>query len=271
MIPKKQDRLAYELAKGYLLDPEKYDSRVTSDLLDKYLKPGPSPKSLPDIYEHMLESAQNRNMVSGVIKGGIGEISNLRPVLCEFEPARILECYTNPDKLLDAFVEKLSPKGKIRRVPNGIWPNFCQTALQCAAVLKTFQSAESFYQWANEFECDPRARPALPLIIASRVKGLGFALACDFIKELRFENYGKPDVQLIDIFAGLGLSDDKNPYGVFCDIVRVAKHAGRNVTPFAVDKVFWLIGSGNFYEDHFQVESHKQQFIEYAKGKLREA
>lgn len=92
-----------------------------------------------------------------------------------------------------------------------------------------------------------------------------------YIKELGFKNYAKPDVQVIDIFEGLGLSDDKDTYKVFCDIVRVAKHAGRKVTPYEVDKVFWLIGSGKFYKHDFTVKSHKQQFIKYARRELREA
>jgi hypothetical protein len=268
MDQKQQDKLGFKLAKEYL---EKTDSRVTPGLLEKYLRPEPRPKSLPDIYEHMLESAQNANMVSGVIKGGIGEISNLRPVLRGFDPALASESYTSPEGLLDAIVEELKPNGKIRRAPGSIWPKFCRTALQGAYFLGKFQSAESFYAWADDFDCDPRARPALPLIIASRVKGLGFALACDFIKELGFPNYAKPDVQLIGIFRGLGLSKDGDPYSVFCDIVRVANHAGRSVTPYAVDKVFWLIGSGNFYRDHFKIGSHKQQFVAYAGRELHQA
>jgi hypothetical protein len=270
---KERDKRTFELAREYLLDPKMCDicGRVTLDVLDKYLRPEEPPKRLPGIYEHMLESAQNANMVSGVIKGGIEKISNLRPVLCKFEPRRISERYTSAEELLDEIVEKLKPKGKIRRASNSIWPKFCRTALEAAVFLAKFQSAESFYEWAHEFDCDPRARAALPLIIASRVKGLGFALACDFIKELGFENYGKPDVQLINIFVGLGLSDDKDPYKVFCDIARVAKHAGRKATPYAVDKVFWLIGSGKFYKDNFQVKRGKEQFIKFARSKLREA
>ncbi len=265
------DKLAFELAREYLLNEiDKKDRRVTPALLQKYLQPKPRPNSLPQIYEHLLESAQNRNMVSGVIKGGIGEISNLKPVLCGFEPVAISKSYTSHEHLLDAIVQTLHPKGKIRTVARGIWPNFCRTALQAAEFLKRFESPESFYKWADDFDCDPWARAALPLIIASQVKGLGFALACDFIKELGFPNYSKPDVQLTDIFFALGLTKSKNdPHQLFFDIARVSKHVGRKITPYTVDKIFWLIGSGKFYMDGFAVEgNHKQGFIQYAKKRL---
>ena len=260
---RQRDKLAFKLAKEYLVE-QMGDRRVTPELLKKYLRPEPRPKSLPEIYERILKSGQNANMVSGVIQGGIKEISNLAPILCGFDPAATLESYSSPKGLLEIIVKKLRPTGKIRTTPRSIWPRFCQTILDSAHFLRRFESAESFYNWADEFDCDARARPALPLIIASRVKGLGFALACDFIKELGFPNYAKPDVQIMDIFNGIGLSNSKDSYQVFCDIDRVARHAGRKVTPYAVDKVFWLIGSGNFYKDDFRINSRKKQFIKYA-------
>ena len=271
MINQKQrDKLAFNLAKEYLLNPKKYDNRgrVTKGLLERYLRPDERPRELAEIYKQMLESALGFKMVSRVVKLCVGEISSLRRVLCEFEPARISERYKGPEELLAMIVKEFNLTGRIRTWSNDIFPKFCRTALDAATFLRKFQGAESFYEWADEFDCDPRARPALPLIIESHVNGYGFALACNFIKELGFENFAKPDVQLMDIFAGLGLSDDKDPYKVFCDIVRVAKHAGRTVTPFAVDKVFWLIGTGNFYKDDFKVKSHMRQFITYAKREL---
>jgi hypothetical protein len=47
----------------------------------------------------------------------------------------------------------------------------------------------------------------------------------------------------------------------------MARNAGR--TPYHVDKLFWLIGSGNFYDDpqignEGRIGRHKEQFIEYA-------
>ena len=51
-------------------------------------------------------------------------------------------------------------------------------------------------------------------------------------------------------------------------VARVASNVG--VTPYNVDKLFWLIGSGYFYEDpHIghktRIGSLKKQFIEIAQ------
>lgn len=91
-------------------------------------------------------------------------------------------------------------------------------------------------------------------------------------KELGYVNFPKPDVHLRDIFAALELLEDgKDQYQLFKAIIRVAKHS--NVTPYNVDKVFWLIGSGKFYcdpeigKDGF-IGRHKQDFIKFAQSKL---
>ena len=44
-------------------------------------------------------------------------------------------------------------------------------------------------------------------MISVKVSGFGFPLAYDFLKELGYTEYKKPDVHLIDIFKGLGLID----------------------------------------------------------------
>lgn len=99
-------------------------------------------------------------------------------------------------------------------------------------------------------------------------------MSCDFLKELGYVNFPKPDVHLRDIFTSLSLCPDKNDdYQLFKSIIRVANHA--NVSPYNADKVFWLIGSGYFYDDpHIgssgRIGSRKHEFIEYARAKLYE-
>jgi hypothetical protein len=94
-------------------------------------------------------------------------------------------------------------------------------------------------------------------------------LACDFIMGLGYENFSKPDVHVKEIFWALGLSlFGTSDYEVFRAIARVARNA--DITPYNVDKLFSLIGSGYFYEDpHIgnkgRIGSQKKRFIEVAK------
>ena len=82
---------------------------------------------------------------------------------------------------------------------------YCKTILSAALFLSQFKNGDEFYQWARLFYENKQAMAALPLIIAEEVVGLGYPLSCDFLKELGFIEYGKPDVHICKIFAGIGL------------------------------------------------------------------
>jgi hypothetical protein len=267
------DRAAYTLAKDFLLQSGA-GKGVTPELIEKYLHlSAPRPDTLAALYEHILESAQSANMKAGVIGGSIGGVANLGPLLCDFEPAEVLEKYRSGwEGVLDDIVGQLKPRGSVPRTPRSIWPRYCRSILSGARFLSRFSSAEDFYGWVDFFDEDERARPALPLLVAQEIEGIGFALACNFLKELGYENFSKPDVHVKDIFWALGLSPwGTTDYEVFRAVARVARNAG--VTPYNVDKLFWLIGSGNFSEDphignNGKIGSRKKEFIEVAQSEL---
>jgi hypothetical protein len=269
------DRAAYTLAKDFLLQSGA-GKGVTRESIEKYLHlSAPRPDTLAGLYEHMLESAQSANMKAGVIGGSIGGVANLAPVLCDFEPAEVLEKYRSGwEGLLDDIVAQLKPRGSVPRTSRSIWPRYCRSVLSGARFLSQFSTTDDFYRWVDLFDEDERARPALPLLLAQEIEGFGFALACDFLKELGYENFSKPDVHVKDILRALGLSPwGTTDYEVFRAVARVARNAG--VTPYNVDKLFWLIGSGNFYEDPHvgnrgRIGSKKEEFIEVAKAQLEE-
>ena len=233
------------------------------------------PETVTGLYERILESAQNANMKAGVIGGFIGGVNRLGQVLCNFDPPMILEKYSaGSEGLLDDIVTQLKPRGSIRRTPRSLWPKYCQTILSSAKFLSQFSSAEDFYSWVDFFDKDERARPALPMLLGQEIDGFGFALACDFLKELGYENFSKPDVHVKDIFYAVGLSPYRvSDYEVFKAVDRVARNVG--VTPYNVDKLFWLIGSGYFYEDYHignkgRIGSRKKEFIGMAQPRLEQ-
>jgi len=246
-----RDRKAYELARAYLLDQRLQG--VTDELLQHYLSP-PSclvPRTMPEVFRRLLESAQNRGMMTTVIGGAVGGLDSLGPVLADFTPLGVTQRFASPDDLLDTIVKELRPVGKLRRAPGALWPLFARATLSGAQFLGQFADGPEFVAWIQEFNLDPRKRAALPLLLSQEIDGFGFALACDFLKELGFSNFAKPDVHVKAIIKGLKLSSDAaSDYAVFKAVVRIAAHCDR--TPYDVDKVFWLVGSGRFY-DHPEI------------------
>lgn len=205
-------------------------------------------------------------MVTGVIGGAIGEIDNLGKALFSFNPSKVEKSFANnPDGLLNHIVKVLNPRGLVRKTPRSIWPKYCTTILSSAAFFGNFKDGEDFYDWANQLYQNQRSMAALPMILAAEVDGIGYSLACDFLKELGFVNYGKPDVHVIEIFVGIGLcKQGVNPYHVQKIISKIASAA--DVSSYNVDKLFWLIGSGNFY-NHAElgnmglIGQNKEKFI----------
>ena len=270
------DRKAYKLAKEYL--PSLKISGVTGELIEKYQKEAsstPKPSSKEELYRHLLHSAQNTGMKPTVIGESIGGVDKLASVLYDFDPKKVLDRYgDNWQAVLDQIIVHLKPRGQIRRTPRSIWPHYCQTILSAAEFIEQFNSANDFLKWVDFFDQDDRTRASLPTLIDQEIEGFGFALSCDFLMGLGYNNFAKPDVHLHDIFTALKLCQaDADEYHLFKAITRLARNA--NIKPFEADRVFWLIGSGYFYDDREigsegRIGSHKQEFIEFARTKLFE-
>jgi hypothetical protein len=272
------DKAAYKLAKDFLADSL---SRLGieedgSELIERYLHISAAnrPETMNGIYYRILESGQNAERKAKVIGGAIGGVRKLKPVLCDFEPAQVLEKYTSEREVFEDIMAQLKPRGNINQTSKGLWPIYCRTILSGAKFLSQFASAKDFYGWVDFFDEDERARPALPMLVAQEIYGFGFALACDFLKELGYENFSKPDVQIKAIFPALGLCPfGTSDYEVFKAIARVARNVG--VTPYNVDKLFWLIGSGYFYGDEHignkgRIRSRKEEFMALARPVLQQ-
>ncbi len=268
------DKKAYQLAKEYL--PSKNITGVSAALVDKYLSPlslNLKPTSMENVYQRILESAQNANMKAGVIGRSIGGVERLSEVLEDFNARAVLERYGDDcEAILDNIIKTLKPNGEVRRTSRSIWPQYCQTILSAANFIEQFSSVSDFFDWVNFFDRDDRARASLPMLLSKEIKGLGFALSCDFLKEMGYINFPKSDVHLRDIFTALNLCPEKSDdYQLFKSVIRVATHAG--ISPYNADKAFWLIGSGYFYNDRHlgkdgRIGSHKKEFIKYAKPLL---
>ena len=249
---------------------------VTPELLDKYLhfsEIGSRPDTVPKIYRRILESAQNAGMKAGVIGGAIGGVHKLGGVLCDFGPTAVLEKYLGTwESVLDDIERQLQPRGKVRRNPRAIWPQYCKTILSAARFMTRFSTVSNFYEWADSFQQDVESRISLAKQLSGAIHGMGFALTCDFLKELGYEGYPKPDVHVKEIFMALELcAAGVNDFEVFRAVTRVAGNV--RVTPYTVDRLFWLIGSGYFYADPYignngRIGSRKTEFIAFARKAL---
>ena len=147
------------------------------------------------------------------------------------------------------------------------WYKWSKSIIDSANFIKNFKDVKDFKHFVSLYDYNTITRMSLPLLISSKISGIGFSLACDFLKELGYLNYPKPDVHIVDIFTSLGLSDD-NIINVFEAVIRMyedCKEIDSTVTPYKIDKILWIICSGRFYLDNITVNRNKEKFIKNAK------
>ena len=255
----------FELGKQYLLNFEE----VNNDLLNKHLELGEKekPKSINELFRRLLESLSNRrNMPQN-----IGDIDKLEHVLHSFNPKRIVEEYGDSWKILFQRIKnECNPKGKmVLTKKNSYWTIFCKGTVSGAKFLSQFSSFDEFNEFVNLFYFNESTRAALPMLIAKEVFGLGFALACDFLKESGYTEFVKTDVHIKAIFKGLKICrPESDDYEVFKEVVRFSKII--NQQPYVVDKLFWLIGSGDFYLDEVRVKTNRNNFIKNVRKQFKQ-
>jgi len=242
------ERQFCDAARDYLLSFR--SEGVTSEVLDYYLYLSEQPRKLTinQVYEQLLWSAQNANMKASVVSGSMpGGVTALSGVLQGFDPRAVCLRYGDDwQTLLTTIVETIAPRGRVRRGPNSIWPRYCRSALSGAAFLSRFEEASDFYAWADEFDRDDGRRIELPSQIRREVFGLGFALSCDFLKELGYSSFGKPDVHIRKILGDLGLMHERatDPEAL---AVLWSFSSAAGYSPYYVDKLMWLLSTGKLY------------------------
>jgi hypothetical protein len=268
LIDEKRARTLYKAGYDFLVEKKQADEEYLKAQLKAEKK-----KTLNEIYFRICESAKTKERVDTMINAGIGEVKALSRILDEFNPAKVTAKFKPGDnlKLLGVFKKEFPKLEKVNEEQRGIWPQFSHSIIYGARFLSEFKNANDFYSWADSFPKDEMSLPALPLMISSQVKGIGFALACDFLKDIGFSNYGKPDSQIKSQFEAFGLLI-KNEYHEDIKALRLISEIAQacGATAYAVDKVFWMIGSGHYSERTSKKpdKKSKEEFIKLMRGKI---
>ena len=111
-------------------------------------------------------------------------------------------------------------------------------------------------------------RPFQKIVKCYANKIIGLNQEYDFLKENGYPEFVKPDVHIKAIFNGIGISDSNNDIQVFHDVIGFSKKI--DLLPYKVDKMFWLVGSGKYYDgDEIQIQTDRDEFIESINKRLR--
>lgn len=261
---KHKNQIVYKTAIRYLheIKPE----QISSDELEKYFVGDRRDFStLEDVFEQIIHSTQNYQRMPNVIKYQKRR-EHIKSILYDFDLERISQ-YD-----VEELYQKFRYEFDVTSADNNFnsWHKWTKSIVDAAKFMSEFKNIEDFKSFLTQFDYNLLTRMAMPLLISTKISGMGFALACDCLKELGYTNYPKPDIHLIQVFVGAGLSSN-NPISVFEAIVRMAedcKEIDPEVTPYKIDKVIWLICSGRFYLDSISIKKHKEEFINLVDKEL---
>lgn len=246
----------YEEAQIFLneLCPEDID-------LSKYFNLEKSFKTKNDILYTLLISLQDKQMsynVIGILRPERNDI--FRQILFDYDCDKILNNY-NEETLLEEFSRHFNIKNIDSK--QNLWRLYSKSVIDSARFLSTFKDAKEFDDFVISYGNN---KIELIMLLQDKIYGLGFALACNFLKDLGYKDYSKPDIHIKDIFLAFNLCNNDD-YSVFNSVSEMSKIV--NDSAFNIDRLLWLICSGKLYLDNVNIGRHKEEFIERVKGILK--
>lgn len=257
--------IIYQFAKSYLEDMIK---DYSIDLNSYFIGDNKGVSSLREIFIGFISSAQNYQSMPNIIQFNTNVIRRkmIGEILCDFDYTQIKD--KSPKNLYYLFRDAFNVNSKDSK--RNSWYKWSCAIVDSAKFVSDFADKEDFDSFVELFNYNVTTRMALPLLISKKIRGIGFALSCDLLKELGYINYPKPDVHLMDVFSALKLSENE-PVSTFEAIVRMADECktltnDSSITPYKVDKTIWLICSGKFYLERPELSlgRHKEKFIKEA-------
>jgi len=236
---------------------------LNQSILNEHLKHESKFNDITDATKRLVESLANRNMMASVVNFKSKE-AQLKEILYGYDANTIISKYSNSNELFDVFRKTF----EIRNVQSkrNLWRKFAEGIISGSKFMSSFNDKDVFDKFIKTFSLNKYTKAALPMLLSREIKGFGLALACDFLKELGYRDYPKPDVHLIEIFSKLSLSDSSDPYDVYKSIIEMSETVSEDA--YTVDKIFWLISSGRFYLVDINTGRKRDEFIRYAKKQM---
>ena len=256
-----KNRIVYGFAKQFLV--AHLPREITAEGLNKYYVGDASDaSSLKDVFITFIMSAQDYQQMPNVIQF-VNRKDEMAKALYGFDYS-VLSSMSEVD-IYDALKGRFSVSNAGSK--RNSWYKWSCSIVDSARFVAGFTDYDDFVSFVKRFDYNSDTRMALPLLISTRIRGVGFAIACNVLKELGYLEYPKPDIHMIDICEALELSD-RDPLNVFQAIIRMAEDNG--VSAYEIDKTLWLICSGNFYLDGVKSKSRKIEFIDEVKHEIIE-
>lgn len=277
-------RCLFETASNYLKDKTNEDQTkaesIFKDNITLWKTNKKNIRTRKDVFKRLVESSVNSyskpTVFGGPKEGREGRLERfLKEVTEDF----------NSELISNADVENLQDRIRERRkkivgvaikvekdtMVNGL----AKSLIESAQHIQEFKFSSEDSNFADSYRKHFSAMEgniANPYVALNNVRefcglkihGIGFALSCDFLKEIGLSEYGKPDTHIMDLlpfFTGSIYKNHNKNQEAFgqclIDIIRVSN--ALEVEPYELDKLLYLIGSGKLIDNKLQYTPPKRK------------
>ena len=249
-------------------------------------------KDYDDIFRRLLISGQNRNRMPKVINF-MGREEKFKEILCgngseKFSYKKVLQSFynntQNKDKAANILLNKFKKNFKIKeniteanqrqKKYKSLWQQYALFIIDAALFMKEIcKNADvtegidenchlkNFKASLNKKASAEEDEYAVQKYVANEISGIGFTLACDFLKEIGYP-IAKPDTHIVKYLRKkypekLKEKEEKllNQKNSNLDTEEIAAvelmndlAEKNNCSVYTLDKLIWLCCSGNYYK-----------------------
>lgn len=249
-----ESKLLYERANEVLFDMIKENKCLSNIDINSYFSSVSNTDTIEAITKRLFSSLRNRNMMRDVINYA-DKKDIVDKILLNYDPYAILDKW-NEETLFLEFNSHFKIKNSESKL--NLWRQWSNSIISGTKFIIKHKNKENLVSFIDSYQKNEEDKIKLVLILTKEIKGMGFALACDFLKEIGYD-YPKPDVHIIDIFTRLGLCKSEDAMEVYKTFIKCASEC--KVSAYKLDKILWLLSSGRFYLHELNVPSKKESFI----------
>lgn len=242
-----------------LINKKASSARITESELEKYFQPEGIVFG-QNYLQRLASSLQNSGMMHNSIRFNESEerYDHIKQVLCDFDAQKVLRKYSTWKALYNALTHNGEwDKGK-QKEEDDIKTNWGKYAKGLYAGVDFLENkkgnqkiAALCQEPADEAELDKKIKELKH--IERSIHGLGFALTCDWLKECGCTWLAKPDIHIRKVCAALAAIENEEKM-TDVDVIKFVFHFAKelrqaypDVTGYKLDKIIWLICTGNFY------------------------
>lgn len=201
----------------------------------------------------LVISLQNSGIMRNSIKyDDINRRNVIKNVLCDYDVMKANDRYQNWESLYDSILAAGIKDNGIKKKKESNWEKYCRglyDGIHFFADKNGKEEIDHLIDLNNSVDLNDRIERVKK--ISKEIHGLGFALTCDWLKECGCIWLAKPDIHIktvVNYMYNGKLNGNIDDVDVIKKVYKWAKDIDRkDVTPYKIDKIIWLLCTGNFY------------------------